>query len=48
MFSVKIVFTKKFSSRLYQCGNTGKIWKNQTQKLKNLLPIKNRFHEKLS
>ena len=40
MFSIKIVFTKKSSQILYQWGNTGNLWKNQTQKLQNLLPTK--------
>ena len=47
MFFIKIVLTNKISQRLYQWGNTGKVWENQTQKLKIPLPIKNRIHEKL-
>ena len=47
MSFIKSVFTNKFSSKLYQWGNTRKIRKNQTRNLKNLLPIKIRIHEKL-
>ena len=40
MFFIKIVFTNKISSKLYQWGNTERIWEKQTQKKKNLLPLK--------